>query len=171
MLKTFFFVYLGISLELISGSLITIVLVLTVLAFALRIPAVKLSASKSFPIKDISVMAIMVPKGLAAVVLASIPFQQGIIGGELIQNIVYGVVLLSIVITAILIILIDKTQLSAIYAWFLRPGLPEMPLRKSLFSKPEKVSHFGDKVDYKTSKITPSGTKLFGSSEKDNPKS
>jgi len=76
LLKTFFFVYLGISLELISGDLIMLGLLLTVLAFILRIPAVKLSVKRSVPIKDISIISVMVPKGLAAVVLASIPLQQ-----------------------------------------------------------------------------------------------
>ncbi|TET67480.1 MAG: hypothetical protein E3J40_03200, partial [Dehalococcoidia bacterium] len=102
LLKTFFFVYLGISLELISGWLIQLAVILTVLVFILRIPAVKVTVNKSIPVKDASIMAIMVPKGLAAAVLASIPFQQGVIGGELIKNVTYGVVLLSIVMTSLL---------------------------------------------------------------------
>ena len=168
LLKTFFFVYLGISLELISGPLITVAVVLTVLTFILRAPAVKLSARKSLPVKDASIMAIMVPKGLAAVVLATIPFQQGVTGGELIKSITYGVVLLSIVITSLLILLIDKTKFSALYAWFLKPGLPEMPLGRGRPSKLRKSEHVGGKLDDKTTKITPTGTKLFGSSEEDN---
>jgi len=103
LLKTFFFVYLGISLELMSGWLIALGVTLTILVFILRIPVVKISVSKSIPVKDASIMAIMVPKGLAAAVLASIPFQQGITGGELIKNVTYGVVLLSIVLTSFLI--------------------------------------------------------------------
>jgi len=170
LLKSFFFVYLGISLELIGGPLIILAVILTVLAFALRVPAVKVSVSKSFPVKDISIMAIMVPKGLAAVVLASIPLQQGVIGGELIKNITYGVVLFSIVITALLILLIDKTKFSTLYAWFLTPGLPKMPQSKSPSAKLKKSEHFGDKLDDKTTKITPVGTKFFGKSEKDNSK-
>ncbi|MFQ5996542.1 MAG: cation:proton antiporter [Dehalococcoidales bacterium] len=121
LLKTFFFVYLGISLELISGWLIQLAVILTVLVFILRIPAVKVTVKKSIPIKDASFMAIMVPKGLAAVVLASIPFQQGITGGELIQNVTYGIVLLSIVITSFLLLLLEKTKLSNIYGWILSP--------------------------------------------------
>ena len=118
LLKIFFFVYLGISLELISGWLIQLALILTVLCFTLRIPAVKATVSRSIPVKDTSIMAIMVPKGLAAVVLASIPFQQGVIGGELIKSVTYGVVLLSIVMTSLLLLLLEKTSLSALYVWF-----------------------------------------------------
>lgn len=121
LLKTFFFVYLGISLELISGWLIQLAIILTILVFLLRIPAVKVTVNKTIPLKDASIMAIMVPKGLAAAVLASIPFQQGIIGGELIKNVTYGVVLLSIVMTSLLVLLLDKTKLSNAYGWILSP--------------------------------------------------
>ncbi|MFC1915347.1 cation:proton antiporter [Chloroflexota bacterium] len=121
LLKAFFFVYLGISLEMISGWLIQLALILTVLVFILRIPAVKVTVNKSIPIRDASIMAIMVPKGLAAVVLASIPFQQGIIGGELIKNVTYGVVLSSIVMTSLFLLLLEKTKLSDGYGWIFSP--------------------------------------------------
>ena len=123
LLKTFFFVYLGISLELTSWWLVLLALILTILAFILRIPAVKLTVSKSIPIKDRSVMAIMVPKGLAAAVLASIPYQQEIIGGELIQNVTYAVILFSIVVTSLLLFFIDKTKLMDFYGWIFSPGM------------------------------------------------
>lgn len=118
LLKTFFFVYLGISLELISGWLSQLALILTALCFILRIPAVKATVSRSIPLKDSSIMAIMVPKGLAAAVLATIPFQQGVIGGELIKSVTYGVVLLSIIMTSFLLLLLEKAGLSALYVWF-----------------------------------------------------
>ena len=101
LLKTFFFVYLGISLELISGWLIQLALILTAVIFLLRIPAVKITVRQSIPARDASIVAIMVPKGLAAAVLAIIPIQAGVAGGELIKNVTYGVVLSSIVITSV----------------------------------------------------------------------
>ncbi len=124
LLKTFFFVYLGISLELISGWLIQLAIILTILVFVLRIPAVKVTVSKSIPLKDISLMAIMVPKGLAAAVLASIPFQQGVAGGELIKSVTYGVILMSIVMTSLLLLLLEKTGLSHVYGWIFSPHAP-----------------------------------------------
>lgn len=157
LLKTFFFVYLGISLELISGELIMLGLLLTVLAFILRIPAVKLSVKRSVPIKDISIISVMVPKGLAAVVLASIPLQQQVVGGELIQNITYSVVLLSIVITSFLVLLLDKTRLPDLYGWILTPSLPKIRFNKESSAK---------KLSKETEEITPAGTKLFGGSDK-----
>jgi NhaP-type Na+/H+ or K+/H+ antiporter len=153
LLKTFFFVYLGISLELISGWLIVVGLVLTAVAFVLRLPAVKLSVKKSITPKDVSVMAVMVPKGLAAVVLASIPLQQGVTGGEMIKDITYGVVLFSIVTTSLLVLLLEKTKLPDLYAWVLSPGLPKF--RRKTVTRPKEIAG-------KTDNIIPDGTKLFG---------
>lgn len=153
LLKTFFFIYLGISLELISSWLIIVGLILTVVAFILRLPAVKISVSKAVPSKDVSVMAVMIPKGLAAVVLASIPLQQGVAGGEIIKNITYGVVLLSIVITSILVLLLEKTRLPELYSWILSPGIPNWWLRAA--SRPKDIAG-------KTAGIMPNGEKLFG---------
>ena len=153
LLKTFFFVYLGLSLELISEQLIIFSLVLTLIAFALRIPATRLSLRRSLPLKDMSIVAVMVPKGLAAVVLASLPLQQGVLGGELIKNITYGVVLLSIVITSFLVMLIDKTKFYKLYGWLFSPHLP------NLFGGPKYQSK---KSLSKSDDIVPAGSKLFG---------
>ncbi|MFC1982538.1 cation:proton antiporter [Chloroflexota bacterium] len=153
LLKTFFFVFLGISLELISGSLIVVAVIMTVLALMLRIPAIKLSVRKSIPAKDLSIMAIMVPKGLAAVVLAAIPLQQGITGGELIKNVTYGIVLFSIMMTSFLVLLLEKTRFSEVYSWFFLFSLPKF--RFSPKHSPGKSSEEGRKV-------IPTGSKLFG---------
>jgi cell volume regulation protein A len=153
LLKTFFFIYLGISLELISSWLIIVGLILTVVAFALRIPAVKLSIRRPVTPKDASVIAVMVPKGLAAVVLASIPLQQGVAGGEIIKNITYGVVLFSIVITSILVLFLEKTRLPDLYAWVLSPRLPK--LKMGAASRPRDIAG-------QTDKLIPGGEKLFG---------
>jgi len=90
-------------------------LILTVLIFIIRIPVIRLSISRITPIKDVSIMAVLVPKGLAAAALASLPLQQGVAGGETIQNITFAVVLFSIVMTSILIFLVHKTSLSKLY--------------------------------------------------------
>ena len=68
-------------------------------------------------------MAIMVPKGLAAAVLASIPYQQGIIGGDLIQNVTNAVILFSILLTSLLLFFINKTKLIDFYGWTFSPGM------------------------------------------------
>lgn len=148
LLKTFFFVYLGISLELTSWWLVLLAFILTILVFVFRIPAVKVTVSKSIPIKDASVMAIMVPKGLAAAVLASIPFQQGLNGGELIQNVTYGIILFSIVLTSLLIFFLDKTKLLDFYGWIFTPGLkkfarPHQPKLRFAFLPKKRLDQPG----------------------------
>jgi len=115
LLKTFFFVYLGISLELTSSWLMVLGLGLTGVALILRILTVKISVNSSIPDKDASIMAVMIPRGLTAVVLASIPLQMGMLGGELIKNLTYSVVLISIVMTSTLVLLLSRTRLSRLY--------------------------------------------------------
>jgi cell volume regulation protein A len=153
LLKTFFFVYLGISLELISGWMITVGVILTAVAFILRLPAVKLSVRGALAPKEVSVMAVMVPKGLAAVVLASMPLQQEVVGGETIQNITYGVVLFSIVFTSFLVLLLEKTKLPDLYAWILSPGRPAWA---------PKSMRRAMEIEGRADKIIPDGPKLFG---------
>jgi len=165
LLKTFFFVYLGISLELISGRLIIFALIFTILAFIVRLPAIKISVKRPIPLKDVSIMSIMVPKGLAAVVLASIPLQQGVIGGELIKNITYGVVLLSIVMTAFFVLLIDKTKLADLFGWILSPTMPKLPFRRGSYSDLMKLKNLAHIVRRGT-RIISTGAKLFGRSER-----
>lgn len=155
LLKTFFFVYLGLSLELISNWLIVVGIIFTVVVFILRIPAVKLSVKKSVPIGDISITAVMIPKGLAAVVLATLPFQQGITGGELIRDVTYGVVLFSIVTTSVLVLLIEKTGFAGFYRWLLSPGFPR--LRPKIVPRPKDIAG-------ETDDIATDGSRLFGPS-------
>lgn len=115
LLKTFFFVYIGVSIQLTNLWWVSIGAILTLLVFALRIPVVRFSVPKSISATDASLMAVMVPKGLAAAVLASIPLQQGVVGGELISNATYTVILFSIILTSLLVFLVSRTRLSKFY--------------------------------------------------------
>ena len=77
-----------------------------------------MTVRKSIPARDASIVAIMVPKGLAAAVLATVPLQEGVLGGELIESVTYGVVLSSIVFTSVMLLLLEKMGLSTLYIWF-----------------------------------------------------
>lgn len=101
-LKTFFFIYLGIALVFKEVSVASLALVATLIVFALRLPVVRFLASRDIPIKDRSYLSLLVPKGLAAAVLASLPVQMNIPGGETIQSVVYSVVFFSILICALI---------------------------------------------------------------------
>ncbi|MDA3944635.1 MAG: cation:proton antiporter [Bacteroidetes bacterium] len=113
LLKTFFFVYIGISVQISEWIPLLIGFAITVVLFLLRIPVVRVSMPISKDIHDktdLMYMSTMIPKGLAAAVLATIPLQQGIEGGELIKNIVFSVILFSIVFTSVLIPLLERSK-------------------------------------------------------------
>lgn len=105
LLKTYFFVYLGISLRfgdwpLALGALATVLIV-----YAVRVLVVRLVCrGPEFGLRDTAVTAIMAPKGLAAAVLATLPLQSGVPGGETIRDVAYLVVLVSITFTALLVV-------------------------------------------------------------------
>lgn len=121
LLKTFFFVYIGLSIRLDSFTALMLGLILSVVIFASRIPIVRFSIKSPLPVFDKTIMAAMVPKGLAAAVLAGIPMQQGMLGGELVRNITYAVVLISIVMASVLIPLIStNNKFASIYGWLIR---------------------------------------------------
>ena len=114
LLKTFFFVYIGVSIKLDQFMPIIIGLVITLVLFAIRIPIVKLSVhskkDENMPMEDKLFMSGIVPKGLAAAVLATIPLQKGLAGGETIQNVVFAVILFSIVFTSIMVPILEKNN-------------------------------------------------------------
>jgi NhaP-type Na+/H+ or K+/H+ antiporter len=117
LLKTFFFVYVGLSMQLTNSWFFYVAAIIAFATFVLRIPVVRLSLHRSTPVSDASLIAVMIPKGLAAAVLASIPLREGIAGGELIQNVTYAVVLFSIVFTSVLTFLLTGTKFSILYEW------------------------------------------------------
>lgn len=118
LLRTFFFIYIGLSLELHDTRLMLYGLAFTLLLFAVRLPVVWLSVPKSTSAKDASLMAVMIPKGLAAAVLATIPVQQGIPEGQTIQTLAFAVILFSTLLTTILVFLLEKTALAVLYRRF-----------------------------------------------------
>ncbi|MBI2956487.1 MAG: cation:proton antiporter, partial [Acidobacteria bacterium] len=105
---TFFFVYIGLSIELTNWWLLLTGFALTVMAFVIRVPVVRVTTSRETPQLDASLMAVTIPKGLAAAALASLPAQQGVPFGELLQGVAYGVILFTIVVSAALSFLVER---------------------------------------------------------------
>ncbi|MFN7221455.1 MAG: cation:proton antiporter, partial [Burkholderiales bacterium] len=114
-LKTFFFVFLGISMQLNDTRLFVVGAVIVVAVYAVRHVLALFATDRDTPQPHVSLTAIMVPKGLAAAVLAGQPLQQGVAGGEVIQSIAYVVVLLSIGLTACMIPLQRVPPVSTLY--------------------------------------------------------
>ena len=72
----------------------------------------------------------MIPKGLASAVLASVALQMNLDNGELIQTLVYSVILWTILISAILVSLLEKTSLKVKFAGYL--GIANRVVEESL---------------------------------------
>ena len=103
------------SIRLTEPWLAYIALALTAMIFLVRIPAAWIGLNRNTPKHDAALVAVMSPKGLAAVVLASMPLQQHLPGGDILQAVTYGVVFLSIVFTSVLSFLIERTRVASVY--------------------------------------------------------
>jgi len=130
LIKTFFFVYVGLSIRLTDFWSVFYGFLVTAMVYMLRVPVVRFSVQQSVPRRDAAFMAVMVPKGLAAAVLASIPLQRGIEGGEFIQNVTYAVVLFTIILNSALIFFLERTPLLNGYKLFFSnfPDRPPSPV-------------------------------------------
>ena len=120
LLKTFFFVYVGVSIRFTDRHVVLAALLLTAIIFVIRIPAVWLGLDRTTPVRDAALAAIMSPKGLAAVVLASMPLERKVAGGLVLQSTTYCVVFVSIVLTSLLSFLVERTRVGSLYEWFFR---------------------------------------------------
>ena len=107
-MSTFFFVYVGICMKFGSIRIYALALLIVVAIILIRPLSIKLLVKSKMSFKDLGIMSIMAPKGLVPAILASIPIQYGLAGGESIQMLSFAVVLLSIIICSILVIILSK---------------------------------------------------------------
>ena len=119
LLKTFFFVYLGISMQFDKPLLVGVALIGMLLVYGARLGATRLLVKKSVNRDDAILTSIMIPKGLAAAVLASVPAQKGLEGASEIQAITFAGVFLSILLTALMIPALKVPKITAFYDLFL----------------------------------------------------
>lgn len=111
LLKTFFFVYIGVSVIYEDITAILYGLILTVAVYIIRLIIARTAHPLTANLYDKSIISLMTPKGLAAAVLATIPVHAGMPDGPIIRNIVYSVILFSIITTSVLIMLNNKSSL------------------------------------------------------------
>jgi potassium/hydrogen antiporter len=106
LIKTFFFVYLGISIIFSEIWIVGAAALLVLILLISRVIGVRFSINKSIcNTEEYSRMSVLISKGLATTVLASVPLLYGLPEGEFIRNIVYSVILLSIIVTSLLVFL------------------------------------------------------------------
>ncbi|MEX2369499.1 MAG: cation:proton antiporter [Bacteroidales bacterium] len=106
-MQTYFFVYVGISLQFGSPVVYITGLLIVVLIILLRLPGIALFTGKGVPKSERAIMSVMTPKGLVPAVLASLPLQRGLANGEIILDLGYSIVLFSIVICSALVIVLS----------------------------------------------------------------
>jgi len=115
LLKTFFFVYLGISMQFTDWALGGAAVAIMLIVLWARLFLTPVLLPRTISRSDAAVVAVMVPKGLAAAVLAGLPLEAGIEGGELIQSATYAIVLVSITFTAVAVTLKDLPPLRPVF--------------------------------------------------------
>ncbi len=116
LLKTFFFVYLGISIHFSAVEMMLIAATMVVAIFAMRIGVTRFTIDRSYTPRDSAMTSMMAPKGLAAAVLAGLPSQYGFAGGAIIQDATYMVVFFSIILCALLVAIYQLPIVQKIYA-------------------------------------------------------
>ena len=113
LMKTFFFVYVGISIKFDNLISLLIGLGISFLLLILRIPVVRVSLHsdiKNISNKDRAFLSMMIPRGLAAAVLATMISQSALPGSERVSNIVFSVIFFSIIFTSVLVPLLEKSK-------------------------------------------------------------
>jgi cell volume regulation protein A len=125
LLKTYFFVYLGISIHFsnVLQGVAAVSMILTV--YAMRLVLTRyIFRDPIYSLRDAAFTSMMAPKGLAAAVLASLPLNYGVAGGDVIRDTTYMVVLVSITFTALLVMVYPNRYVQRLYAVTLNKALP-----------------------------------------------
>lgn len=108
LLKTFFFIYIGVSMVFISKEMILFCFITVCIIHLFRIPAVLVTISSSIPRFDAMIATGMVPKGLATAVLASLPIQYGVTDFEYLQPVIFTIIVISILSSTIVVYIMEK---------------------------------------------------------------
>ncbi|MEZ5403293.1 MAG: cation:proton antiporter [Bryobacteraceae bacterium] len=119
LLKTFFFVYLGVSIRFEDWQLALYALAFTLSIYLARLLLVRFTIyQENASWLDLSMTTVMVPKGLVSAVLASMPVEQNLPGATLVREFTYMVVFISILLTAVLLPLMQRSPVRNFYYWF-----------------------------------------------------
>jgi potassium/hydrogen antiporter len=108
LIRSFFFVFTGLLFTFSSLSIVILGLVLSFIYLGLRFFAVKMTYLKSSFQDSKSLVTIMLPRGLAAAVLASLPFTSGVPGSQVFPEIAFVVIITTIVICTLGVAVLKK---------------------------------------------------------------
>jgi NhaP-type Na+/H+ or K+/H+ antiporter len=137
LLKTYFFVYLGISIQFGAIGPATVAILMVLVVYLLRLLLTRVVfRDPAYTLRDTAITSMMAPKGLAAAVLASLPLQYGIAGGEVIRDTTYMVVLVSISLSALLVMIYPWPAVRGFYSRALGKQ-PGDTLKAAAYKPPE----------------------------------
>ena len=126
LLKTFFFLYLGMLIKFSAFNIFILAILLTLLMIVTRYIAVRLVFSpKKYPVLDALVAVGMGPRGLACAVLATLPLQKGYVHGEFIQNLIFYIILISIITSSLFVIFGQKDFFQKLFLPLFSSYLPQ----------------------------------------------
>jgi len=113
-IRSFFFVYLGLF-AVIKPTYLVYGVLLSVIIILVRFLTVELSMFK-YPMTEVekNLMRTITPKGLAAAVLAQLPYHYGLPGGEVISNVVFIIILVTVLYSSIVIRFVYTPETKAI---------------------------------------------------------
>ena len=120
LLRTFFFVFIGINIQVNRLDWLLWGAVFTLILFLMRIIAVKAVIGKGTPVLDKAVISIMIPKGLGAAVIATLPMQEGYVDGEIIQSVSFAIILFSTIFCTAFFLLLKRGITMPIYSLIFR---------------------------------------------------
>ncbi|MGD9680406.1 MAG: cation:proton antiporter [Candidatus Obscuribacterales bacterium] len=116
LMKTFFFVYLGITLQWLGIKVMMIGFFISLALFAVRPLAVRLALSNaSTTVDEATIASVLIPRGLASSVLAAMALTYGMQEGVMLQNVAYSVIMISIALTSVLAFLCEQGLLKRPY--------------------------------------------------------
>ena len=127
LVKTFFFIFLGMSIQFGNPKVLFIAIILTGLIFMGRLFLCRILTPKDTSASEAAMISFIIPKGLAAAVLAEVPMHMGLPEELLpmfieIRAVIYMVILFSILLTAFLIYTqetgLTKTRYEHIFSKF-----------------------------------------------------
>ena len=125
LLKTYFFVYLGISIHFGEAYLALVAVIIVLTVYVMRLILTRfVFRDAGYSLRDTAFTSMLAPKGLAAAVLAALPLQYGVAGGEVIRDTTYMVVLVSITLTALLVMLYPTPFAHRFYSRAMDKPLP-----------------------------------------------
>jgi cell volume regulation protein A len=110
LIRTFFFVFLGIIATISSISLLFLGMILTLLLLLVRLGTVWLTTIGSELKKERSIMSFVLTRGLAAAVLATLPIQYGLLYPEVFINLAVVIIMSTAIIATVGIVVSSRAR-------------------------------------------------------------